>query len=218
MVDLLICHPKGPLLCSADPQTEGPLLCSADLHTVSSFVAGLLRSCSATAGFLTNLQVPANAGFHGLYVSAGLLVVAGRHGLYVPVGLHVFATSLHGLYASVGHHAFAADHPGLCVAGSGGRLNCVPARGDVLVARLNFVPARGDVLVARLNFVPAQEDLLVARLNFVLVFVSSRDMFVFFINIRPICCELRQSKQFTSCARSYDAVSLDQLHRVRSDG
>ncbi|MED6284411.1 hypothetical protein CHARACLAT_018953 [Characodon lateralis] len=55
MVDLLICHPEGPLLCLADPQiegpllcsalvdpqTEGPLLCSADLQTISSFVVGL---------------------------------------------------------------------------------------------------------------------------------------------------------------------------------
>ncbi|MED6258866.1 hypothetical protein ATANTOWER_013482, partial [Ataeniobius toweri] len=105
-VDLLICCPEGPLLCSpdpqtkglllcsADPQTESPLLCSADLQTVSSFVAGLLHSCSATAAFLTNLQVPADAGLHGLYVSAGLLVfafTAGCQSLYVSVSLHVSA-------------------------------------------------------------------------------------------------------------------------------
>ncbi|KAK5607607.1 hypothetical protein CRENBAI_013979 [Crenichthys baileyi] len=121
----------APLLCSADLLTEGPLLCSANLQTACSFGAGLQTEgpllCSV--GLLTNLQVPAAVtGCHGLYVSVGLQVSvfdAGRHGLYGSAGLQV--------------HAFSADHPGLCVAGPGGRLNCVPARGDLLVAHLNFV-------------------------------------------------------------------------------
>ncbi|KAK5621600.1 hypothetical protein CRENBAI_025642 [Crenichthys baileyi] len=107
----------------ADLQTEGPLLCSADLQTVSSFVAGLLHSCSATAGFLTNLHFPANAD-----ADAGLLVFA-----------FAAVTGRQGLYVSVGLHAFAADCPGPCVAGPAARLNFVPARGNVLVHRLNFV-------------------------------------------------------------------------------
>ncbi|KAK5618161.1 hypothetical protein CRENBAI_021405 [Crenichthys baileyi] len=174
---------EGPLLCLADLQTEGPLLCSADLQTVSSFVAapqglyvpaGLLVFAFAAgrqglyipAGHLV-FAFPTDAGLHGLYVSglyvsAGFLVfafaaIAGRHGLYASVSLHVFAASLHGLYAFVGLHAFAGDRPGLCLSGPDTRLNCVPARDDLLT----FVPAQGDVLVTRLNFVPARGDVLV---------------------------------------------------------
>ncbi|KAK5599772.1 hypothetical protein CRENBAI_015905 [Crenichthys baileyi] len=106
MVDLLICHPEGPLLCSANLQTEGlllcladlqtevPLLCSANLQTVSSFVAGLLHSCSVTAGFLTNLQVPADAGLHGLYISAGLRGFPSAFPPRPPKGLYVLMASL----------------------------------------------------------------------------------------------------------------------------
>ncbi|MEQ2169426.1 hypothetical protein GOODEAATRI_025177 [Goodea atripinnis] len=113
MVDLLICQTKGLLFCSADLHTEGPLLCSDDLQTISSFVAGLLHSCSVTAGFLTNLQVPADAGLRSLS--------AARQGLYVSVGLHVSAADRHGLQvlvlafiATVGLHVFAdvASRPG----------------------------------------------------------------------------------------------------------
>ncbi|KAK5622687.1 hypothetical protein CRENBAI_026100 [Crenichthys baileyi] len=181
-------HRQALLQPLRDHQTEGPLLCSADHQTVTSFVAGLLHSCSVTTGFLTNLQVPAVAGLlhsclvtagfltnlqvpadAGLYVSAGLVfaAVGSRHGLYISAGPHVFSASHQGLYASFGFQAIAADRPGHCVAGPTARLNCVPAWDDLLVARLTVVPAWGDVVVARLTSVPARSNVLVAQLTFV---------------------------------------------------
>ncbi|KAK5611274.1 hypothetical protein CRENBAI_019467 [Crenichthys baileyi] len=123
MLDLLICRPEGPLLCSADLHSS---VHSTPASTVSTC---LLESSSppspaakVSTSLLAFLSSPSAAGLQGLYVSVGLHVSAtGRQGLYVSVGLHVSAADRQGLQvlvlafiATAGLHVFAnvAGHPG----------------------------------------------------------------------------------------------------------